>query len=78
MPSQLFLQFAVSTVMVVVCVVIHGIGLFSLNTALRGEATIERLRHIRPLSPRGGLFTLSRAVDHRPAWRGDLEFRAGL
>lgn len=59
MPGQLFLQFAVSTAMVVVCVVIHGMGLFSLNRALRGEATIERLRHIRPLSPRGALFTLS-------------------
>jgi len=59
MPVQLFLQFAVSTAMVVVCVVIHGMGLFSLNRALRSEVTIERLRHIRPLSPRGAVFTLS-------------------
>ena len=55
----MFIQFAVSTAMVVVCVVIHGTGLFSLNRALRSEATIERLRHIRPLSPRGAFFTLS-------------------
>lgn len=45
--------------MVVVCVTIHGFGLFSLTRALRGEATIERLRDILPLSPRGALFTLS-------------------
>ncbi|MDE2405176.1 MAG: two pore domain potassium channel family protein [Sphingomonadales bacterium] len=45
--------------MVVVCVTIHGVGLFSLTRALRSELTIERLRNIRPLSPRGAAFTLS-------------------
>lgn len=55
---NLLLQFAVSSVMVVVCVVIHGLGLFGLNRAVRTEAAIERLKHIDPLSPRGTMFTL--------------------
>ncbi|MBU6266074.1 MAG: two pore domain potassium channel family protein [Sphingomonadales bacterium] len=37
---------------------IHFVGLFSLTRALRSEVSIERLRQIRPLSPRGALFTL--------------------
>jgi len=56
--QQLFLEFVVSTAMVFVCVTVHGFGLFSLTKALRSEATIERLRQIRPLSPRGAAFTL--------------------
>jgi len=56
--QQLLLEFVVSAAMVVVCVTIHGVGLFSLTRALRGEATIERLRNIAPLSPRGAVFTL--------------------
>jgi hypothetical protein len=55
----LFTQFAVATVMVVVCVVIHGLGLFSLNRAVRTEASVERLQRIDPLSLRGAAFTLS-------------------
>lgn len=45
--------------MVVICVVLHGLGLFSLSAALRSETTIERLRRIDPLSLRGSIFTLS-------------------
>ena len=59
MNAPLLLQFVISTAMVVVCVAIHGIGLFSLSRAMRSEAAIERLEHIEPLSPRGALFTLS-------------------
>lgn len=44
--------------MVVLCVIVHGFGLFGLNRLLRTENAIERLRHIRPFSPRGVLFTL--------------------
>lgn len=44
--------------MVVLCVVFHGIGLFSLNRAMRTEAAVERLQKIDPLSPRGAGFTL--------------------
>lgn len=58
MNHPMFVQFAVATVMVVICVAIHGIGLFSLSHALRSEAATERLRHIAPLSPRGAIFTL--------------------
>ena len=53
MSAQLVNQFAVSTVMVVLCVAIHGFGLFALNRALRSEASIERLRRLEPVSPRG-------------------------
>ena len=44
--------------MLVGCVLFHGVGLASLSKALRSEASLERLRHIEPLSPRGALFTL--------------------
>lgn len=57
--SPLLLQFAVASAMVLLCLGVHGIGLFSLSAALRGEATAERLRRINPLSPRGALFTAS-------------------
>ncbi|HWU03105.1 MAG TPA: ion channel [Novosphingobium sp.] len=59
MPGTLFLEFGVSTLMVMFCVVVHGFGLFGLTRALRSEASVERLQRIRPLSPRGVLFTLS-------------------
>jgi uncharacterized protein YhhL (DUF1145 family) len=58
MDQSLLIQFAVSSVMVVLCVLVHGLGLFGLNHAMRTEAAVERLQHIAPLSPRGGLFTL--------------------
>ncbi|MFM5932153.1 MAG: ion channel [Novosphingobium sp.] len=60
--SQLLIQFITSSIMVVLCVAIHGIGLFSLSRAIRTEASIERLRQIDPLSPRGALFTLVAVV----------------
>ncbi len=44
--------------MVVLCVIVHGFGLFGLNRTLRSETAIERMRHIKPFSPRGVLFTL--------------------
>lgn len=51
-------QFALSTFMVLLCVAVHGLGLFNLSRVMRSEAALERLRHIRPLSPRGAGFTL--------------------
>lgn len=60
--NQMLLQFAVASAMVVLCLAIHGIGLFSLSRAVRTEAAIERLRHIDPLSPRGAVFTLAVAI----------------
>jgi hypothetical protein len=62
MDSNLIAQFAVSSLMVVLCVVVHGVGLFGLNHAMRSEAAVERLQHIAPLSPRGALFTLGAVI----------------
>lgn len=59
MLAALVPQFAVAAVMVVVCVMIHGVGLFSLSRALRTESSSERIRAIDPLSPRGAAFTLT-------------------
>lgn len=58
MPHALLIQFAVASAMLIGCVLFHGVGLASLSKAMRSEASIERLRHIEPLSPRGALFTL--------------------
>ena len=55
-------QFAVAAALVVLCVFIHGFGLFGLNRALRTEAAVERLRRLNALSPRGVLFTLGMVV----------------
>ncbi|MFC0588879.1 ion channel [Novosphingobium aquiterrae] len=57
--SQLLVQFILSGIMVVACVIIHGFGLFGLARLVRSETGVERLRHIRPLSPRGVAFTLA-------------------
>jgi len=62
MHGTIFLQFFVSSCMVVFCVIVHGFGLFGLTRALRSETSVERLRHIRPFSPRGVLFTLTIVV----------------
>lgn len=56
--GPLAVQFAVSTLMLVLCVVIHGLGLAGLSKALRSEANIERMQRINPLSPQGLAFTL--------------------
>ncbi|MCZ8170189.1 MAG: ion channel [Novosphingobium sp.] len=58
MDDNLLAQFVISSVMVVVCVIVHGFGLFGLNRAMRTETSIERLERIEPLSPRGTAFTL--------------------
>jgi len=54
---SLFNQFAISALLVLVCVLVHGLGLFRLNRALRSEASTERLKRIEPISVRGALFT---------------------
>jgi len=59
MTGQMFLQFTLSSLMVLACVTIHGFGLFSLNRAMRTEASLERIERTNPLSFRGALFTLS-------------------
>ena len=60
--GTLFPQFIVASALVVLCVFIHGFGLFGLSRALRTEAAVERLRRLKPLSPRGVLFTLGMVV----------------
>lgn len=60
--GQLWAEFAVSSALAVLCVVIHGLGLFSLSHALRSETAVERLKRIAPLSPRGVAFTLGIVV----------------
>lgn len=62
MIADLAAEFVVSAILVVLCVAIHGAGLFRLSRWMRGEAAVERLRRIDPLSPRGALFTLSVVV----------------
>ncbi len=57
MEPDLFNKFALSTAMLVLCVAIHGVGLFGLNHALREEASEERAQNMTPLSLRGVLFT---------------------
>jgi hypothetical protein len=57
--NQLIVEFLISAAMVVLCVAIHGVGLFSLSRLVRTEAAIERLQKIDALSRRGAVFTLS-------------------
>ncbi len=57
--STLLAEFAVSTAMLVLCVVLHGAGLFSLTRIMRSEASAERIKRINALSPHGALFTLA-------------------
>lgn len=59
MIAMLFSEFAVSSVMVVLCVTIHGFGLFGLSRLMRTERARERIEQINPLSPRGTIFTLA-------------------
>jgi Ion channel len=59
---QLLAQFTVASLMVLVCVVVHGFGLFNLSRALRSETALERLEHINPLSRRGAAFTLGAVI----------------
>ena len=51
-------DFLVSAVLVIACVALHGAGLLGLGQWMRTEASLERIRRLKPLSPRGVLFTL--------------------
>lgn len=53
------IQLLVSTVMVLVTVVIHGIGLAILGRMLRGEVQVERAHHVPGMSLRTMGFTLA-------------------
>jgi hypothetical protein len=52
-------QLVVGAVMIAICVLIHGFGLFSLERLTRGAYSEVRRRRIKPLSLRGNLFTLA-------------------
>ena len=52
-------QLAVGAGMIALCVVIHGVGLFTLGRVMRSEHTEERLERMEPLSLRGTLVTLA-------------------
>lgn len=56
--SQLFLQLAISTAMVLLTVAVHGLGLALLARAVVGERHEERVHHVAPVSLRGAVFTL--------------------
>jgi uncharacterized BrkB/YihY/UPF0761 family membrane protein len=51
-------QMAVGTVMIALCVVIHGMGLFTLERVVRRIYVEERRGRIGPFSWRANLFTL--------------------
>ena len=56
--SQLLLQLAISTAMVMVTVMTHGLGLALLARAVATEQQEEKVHHLPPLSLRGAAFTL--------------------
>ena len=51
-------QLAVGVGMIALCVVIHGIGLFTIQRAISGERMTERFERLQPLSITGAGFTL--------------------
>jgi len=51
-------QLAVAAAMIALCVVIHGLGLFTLRRLMLSERAQERIDRTEPLSLRGTLFTL--------------------
>ena len=55
----MFIQLALSTLMVVLTIIIHGAGIYGIERMLRVEQAVERHGHIHPLSARGVAFTLS-------------------
>ena len=56
--SQLLLQLAISTAMVMATVMTHGLGLALLARAVATEQQEEKVHHLPPLSLRGAAFTL--------------------
>jgi hypothetical protein len=51
-------QLAIGAIMIAVCVVLHGLGLFSIQRMLSGETMTQRVERLRPLSFTGAAFTL--------------------
>ncbi len=55
----MFADLAVGSLMVMLTVLIHGVGVFGLGRFLRVEAREEAAEHIHPMSPRGIVVTLA-------------------
>lgn len=51
-------QLLVGALMIAVCVVIHGLGLFTIQRIISGERMTERFENLQPLSVTGAFFTL--------------------
>lgn len=51
-------QLAVGAGMIALCVIIHGVGLFTLRRLMHSERAEERIGRMQPLSLHGTLFTL--------------------
>ena len=49
----MFIELALATVMVLLTVAIHAVGLYALSRLLRLEEREEAREHIHPMSPRG-------------------------
>ena len=49
----MFIELALATVMVLLTVAIHAVGLYALSRLLRLEEREEEREHIHPMSPRG-------------------------
>jgi len=51
-------QLLIGAAMIAVCVIIHGLGLFTIQRAISGERMTRRFETLRPLSVTGAGFTL--------------------
>ncbi len=51
-------QLLIGAAMIAVCVIIHGIGLFTIQRVITSESMRERVKSLQPLSFTGSLFTL--------------------
>jgi len=60
--EHLWLALLVGTLLALLTVVIHGIGMFLLAQLLKGETAQEHQLHIGPLSLRGALTTLAMII----------------
>ncbi|MEK6636575.1 MAG: ion channel [Pseudomonadota bacterium] len=58
----MLVQFAVATVMVLITVIMHGLGLALLGRVMQGEVKQEREHHVPTLSVRGLGFTLALVI----------------
>lgn len=51
-------QLLIGAAMIAICVIIHGLGLFTIQRVITRDRMSERVSHLRPLSFTGSLFTL--------------------